>query len=64
MTTKEGMCPRGNFGLAWASRKIAKCSAPNGKKVGTAGYKETLLFVPNGVEEPEGEEEQWETECS
>ncbi|KAF2981949.1 hypothetical protein EK904_011903 [Melospiza melodia maxima] len=39
VTTKEGMCPRDNFGPAWVSRKTAKCSVPNGKKVGTAGYK-------------------------
>lgn len=64
VTTKEGVCPRDNSGPAGASRKTAKCFVPDGKKVGAKGYKKLLLFVPDGVEEPEGEEKRWETECS
>lgn len=54
VTTKEGMCPRDNFGLAWASRKTAKCSVPNGKKVGTAGYKKLYCLCLMGWKSQKG----------
>lgn len=55
------MSPRENFGPAQPSRKTAKAPIPNGKKVGTAGYKK-LLFVPDGMEELGGEGSGRETE--
>lgn len=54
VTTKEGMRPRDNFGPAWPSRKIAKCCVPNGKKVGTAGYKKLYCLCLMGWKSQKG----------
>lgn len=54
VTMKKGMCPRDNFGPAWVSRKIAKCSVPNGKKVGTAGYKKLYSLCLTGWKSQKG----------
>lgn len=54
VTTKEGMCPRDNSGPAGASRKTAKCSVPNGKKVGTSGYKKLYCLCLMGWKSQKG----------